>query len=263
MITVTGATGNVGRALVEALTEAGEEVTAVSRGTGHDLTNPQSLRPAFEGSEALFLLGMAGDPEEILDIAKTSGVERVVLLSSQAAGTRPRTPSHEPFRRFERALRGSSLLWTILRPGGFATNAFQWAEQVRTGRMLQAPFGDVALPIVDPADIAAVAAVALRSADHAGRTYELSGPARISPRDQARAIAAAIGEPVEFAELSRAQARARMLRFMPAPIAEGTLDILGEPTPDEQRVRPGVELVLGRAPGTFEGWASRNADAFR
>ncbi|WP_373299411.1 hypothetical protein [Amycolatopsis acidiphila] len=50
---------------------------------------------------------------------------------------------------------------------------------------------------------------------------------------------------------------------MPAPIADGTLDILGDPTPDEQRVSPDVERILQRAPNTFARWAARNADAFR
>ncbi|MFI8952668.1 hypothetical protein ACIGO6_40165 [Streptomyces sp. NPDC053750] len=46
--------------------------------------------------------------------------------------------------------------FTILRPGGFAANAFAWAETVRTKRSIFAPFGDVALPVIDPADIAVV-----------------------------------------------------------------------------------------------------------
>lgn len=104
--------------------------------------------------------------------------------------------------------------------------------------------------------------MALRDAGHVGRVYELTGPAPISPRQQAMAIADALGEPVRFVEQSRAEARARMLRFMPEPIVETTLDILGQPKAAEQRVSPDVEQVLGRPPRTFAEWAARNVAAF-
>lgn len=134
---------------------------------------------------------------------------------------------------------------------------------VRTQRMIAAPSGDVALPRIDPTDIAEVAAVALRASGHVGKAYELTGPAPISPRQQASAIADALGEPIRFVEQSHAEARAQMLRFMPAPIVETTLDILGTPKPDEQRISPNVEELLARSPRTFAKWAARNTAAFK
>jgi hypothetical protein len=68
---------------------------------------------------------------------------------------------------------------------------------------------------------------------------------------------------VTFTEQSRAEAHELMARFMPLPLVEGTLTVLGTPTEEEQRVSPDVERVLGRAPGTFAAWAERNAVAFR
>jgi hypothetical protein len=50
---------------------------------------------------------------------------------------------------------------------------------------------------------------------------------------------------------------------MPEPMADHTLDILGTPTPAEQRVSPDVARVLGRAPGSYAEWAARNVAAFR
>ncbi|MFD8454959.1 hypothetical protein [Streptomyces antimycoticus] len=50
---------------------------------------------------------------------------------------------------------------------------------------------------------------------------------------------------------------------MPEPVADGTLEILGDPTADEQRVSPDVERVLGRPPRRFAEWALRNIAAFR
>jgi uncharacterized protein YbjT (DUF2867 family) len=262
MIVVTGATGNVGRVLVSTLEAAGEKVRPVSRRAEPraDLAEPETLRPAFDGAEALFLLVLGEDPEGILDVAKAGGVRRVVLLSSQGAGTRPEVYRHP--LAFEDAVRGSGLEWTILRSGGLDSNAFMWAESVRTRKVVAAPFGDVALPGIDPADIAEVAAVILREGGHDGRTYTLTGPAPVSPRERARAIGDALGTPVRFVEQSREEARAGMPAVMPEPIVEGTLAILGEPLPEERRVSPDVERILGRAPRTFAEWAARNVAAF-
>lgn len=277
MIVVTGATGNVGRTLVPVLAEAGEQVTAVSRRAADlpvgvrqvlaDLAEPESLRAVLDGAESVFLL-IAGDgaglrPRDLLDVAKSAGVQRVVLLSSQAAGTRPTAGSHAHLRQFEEAVQQSGLDWTVLRPGGFHSNAFAWIEPVRTQRTVAAPFADVALPTVDPADIAEVAAAALRDGRHAGRTYVLTGPAPVTPRRRAEAIGAALGEPIQFVELSRAQAQAQLLQFMPESVVGITLDILGEPTDEEVRVSPHVAEVTGRAPRSFADWAVRNAAAFR
>ncbi|MBW8792627.1 MAG: NAD(P)H-binding protein [Streptomyces sp.] len=291
MITVTGATGNIGRTLVDLLTEAGEEVVAVSRhprqassatpglrwAEGH-VGDAASMRAPLTGARALFIVlggelnAFGENPELLLRAAADAGVERVVLVSSQVSATRPEAPSHARLRAFEAAVRASGLDFTILRPGAFASNAFAWADTIRTKRTVFAPFADVALPVVDPADIAAVAAKALRShrgqggggeAGPGGRVHELTGPQPISPRQQAAVISAALGEEVTFVELSREEAHAAMARFMPEEAVAGTLDVLGAPLPAEARVSADVATVLGRPAGGFAGWVGRNLPAFR
>ncbi|WKE67723.1 SDR family oxidoreductase [Streptomyces sp. WP-1] len=279
MIVVTGATGNVGRALTQALAEAGERVTAVSRhtaavpeGVRHvpaDLAEPQGLAPVLDGAKALFLL-LSGDlhapearPADIIALAAASGVRRIVLLSSQGVATRPLGPSRIAMRALEDALKESGVDWAVLRPGGFASNAFAWAESVRTRRVVAAPFGDVGVPVVDPADIAEVAAACLLDDRHTGGVFELTGPEVITPRRQAEVIAAELGSPVRFHELTREEAKAAMTRFVPAELADDTLDIIGAPNPAELRISPDVERVLGRAPRPFADWVARNIAAFR
>ncbi|MFF9640885.1 NAD(P)H-binding protein [Kitasatospora aureofaciens] len=279
MIVVTGATGNIGRPLTRALAEAGREVTAVSRhpaavpdGVRHvvaDLARPGELASVLPGAEALFLL-LSGDlhahgarPADLIGEAVAAGVRRVVLLSTQGVVTRPFGATRIAMRGLEDVVRGSGLEWTILRPGGFASNALWWAESVRAQRLVAAPFGDVGVPIIDPADIAAVAAAALLDDRHIGGEYELTGPEVITPRQQTEALAAALGSRVSFHELTRDEARAAMSRSMPAELADDTLDILGSPSPAELRVSPDVERVLGRAPRPFADWAVRNVAAFR
>ncbi|MFI5884808.1 SDR family oxidoreductase [Streptomyces sp. NPDC051554] len=292
MIVVTGATGNIGRPLTRALVEAGQQVTAVSRhaptamtatanvsvsvsvpdGVRHvaaDLAEPAGLKPALTGAKALFLL-LSGDlhatganPADIIAVAEAAGVRRVVLLSTQGVSTRPFGGTRIAMRALEDVLRESGLEWAILRPGGFASNALWWAESIRARGVVAAPFGDIGVPVVDPADIAEVAAACLLDDQHTGGVYELTGPEVITPRGQAQAIAAALGSPVRFHDLTREEAKAAMAQSMPAELAEDTLTILGSPSPAELRISPDVERVLGRAPRPFADWAARNVDAFR
>ncbi|MFC9749761.1 SDR family oxidoreductase [Streptomyces niveus] len=279
MIVVTGATGNIGRPLTQALAEAGEQVTAVSRhtaavpdGVRHvvaDLAEPAGLRPALDGAKSLFLL-LSGDlhatgaaPADIIGEAASAGVRRVVLLSTLGVVTRPFGQTRMAMRALEDTLRESGLEWAILRPGGFASNALWWAESVRARQVVAAPFGDIGVPVIDPADIAAVAAACLLEDRHTGGAYELTGPEVITPRRQTEAIAAALGTPVRFHQLTREEAKAAMSRSMPAELADDTLDILGSPSPAESRVSPDVERILGRAPRPFADWAARHVAAFR
>ncbi|MFE5768337.1 SDR family oxidoreductase [Streptomyces sp. NPDC056485] len=279
MIVVTGATGNVGRPLTRALAEAGRQVTAVSRhaaavpdGVRHvvaDLSEPAGIEPALAGAKSLFLL-LSGElhadgakPIEVIGRAAASGVRRIVLLSSQGVATRPFGTTRITVRAVEDALRESGLEWAVLRPGGFASNALWWAESVRTRRVVAAPFGDVGVPVIDPADIAEVAAACLLEDRHAGGVYELTGPEVITPRRQTEAIADALGTPVRFDELTRDEAKTAMTRSLPAELADDTLDILGSPSPAELRVSPDVRRILGRAPRPFADWAARNVAAFR
>lgn len=271
MITVTGATGNVGRPLVELLLAAGEKVTAVSRGDAEfpegvahvraDLARPATLKPAFDGADKLFLLTRDSDLDlaPVLEAAKAAGIRRVVLLSSQRAETR----ADESQAVYEDAVKHSGLEWTFIRPGAFHSNAFMWADAVRSDRAIAAPFGDVGLRLIDPADIASVAALALTEDGHAGQAYTITGPAAVSPREQAAAIAEAIGEPVRFKELTRDEAFAMFNRFWPADIVEGALDALGSPNAAELEPNFEVERLTGRPAASFADWAERNAAAFR
>jgi uncharacterized protein YbjT (DUF2867 family) len=275
VIVVTGATGNVGRPLVQALVTAGTQVTAVSRGISAadvpagvrvrqaDLAGSENLKPVLDGAEALFLVvsgdfvSAGGDLGSVLDASLAVGVQRVVLLSSQGVGA-GRHPSV-----FEDAVKQSGLDWTVLRPGGFDSNTLRWAGSVRTQRAVTAPFGDVALPVIDPADIAAVGAAALVEPGHVGNAYVLTGPAPVTPRQQAAALAEALGEPIRFIEQTRAEAREQMIQFMPEQVADATLDILGSPNAAELAVSPDVEQVLGRPARGYADWAARNIAAFR
>lgn len=263
---VAGATGNVGSALVRALVEQGAEVRALSRkptasGVVADLNDPASLAPALAGATGFFLL--SGYAPEVFDVAREAGVARVVLMSGGSAETGDRSNAVSRYMiDSEEALRAAGLSWTILRPRTFMTNTLQWADQVRAG-VVRAPWADVPVAAVDPADIAAVAAVALTTDGHEGRSYAVTGPEALRPGDRVRLLASALGREVRYEPQPDDEARAEMSAQMPAEYVDAFFSFFSDGKLDESQVFPTVAEVTGRAPTTFATWARSNVSKFR
>jgi uncharacterized protein YbjT (DUF2867 family) len=275
MIVVTGATGNVGGEIVRALAGAGQPVRAVVRqgkepvlpagveAVAGDLNRPDTLGPALAGARGLFLLPGYEGMDTTLALARESGVERVVLLSGgSAAGGELSNAVSRYMILSERAVRDSGLAWTFLRPAAFMTNAYQWLPQLRAGDVVRAPFAGVRIASIDPADIAAVAAVALTSDGHAGQAYPLSGPEAHLPAERLRILGEVLGRELRFEAEPDEEARARMLGEMPEPYVDAFFSFYADGTLDESVVHPTVERVLGRPPRTFREWATDNAGRF-
>ncbi|UXI81793.1 NAD(P)H-binding protein [Streptomyces vinaceusdrappus] len=277
MILVTGATGNIGSALLRQLDLSGAgPVRGLTRDAARvsfpdgveavegDLARPASLKPALDGARSLFLVPGMGADADVLKAARQAGVEHVVLVSSITVETHPHLPAAVENLTVERLLQGSGLSWTILRPTQFASNALWWTASIRKHGSIRVPYADIGLPAVHPADIAAVARTALTEPGHNGRTYELTGPARITPRQQARAIGAALRQEVTVEEISREGAHRQMSPFLGDRTAHAVLDLMGGDVNDELlRVRDTVQRVTGSPARTFRQWASENATAFR
>lgn len=277
MILVTGATGNIGSALLKELRACGvgplrgltrnaaraalpEGVEAVEG----DFAEPASLRSALEGVRSLFLVSRLGSDADILEAARQTGVEHVVLVSSITVQTHPHLGPAAENLTVERLLKESGVAWTILRPTQFASNARMWAASIRRHGTVRVPYADTALPTIHPADIASVARVALTEPGHQGRTYPLTGPEPISARQQVEAIAAALGRDIPFAEISRQEARAQMAAVFGAEAADAVLDVTGGDVNDELlTVRHTVSQVTGIPARPFRQWASENAATFR
>ncbi|MFC9127443.1 NAD(P)H-binding protein [Streptomyces sp. NPDC057099] len=277
MILVTGATGNIGRALLGELSLGGSvAVRALTRDAGRvsvpagvevvegDLARADSLKGALEGVRSLFLLSGTGAEEEVLAAARRAGVEHVVLVSSITVQTHPHLPAAGENLAVERLLKDSGMAWTILRPTQFASNTLWWAGSIRAEGVVRAPYADVGLPAVHPADIAAVARVALIHPGHRGRTYALTGPARVTVRQQVAAVAAALGRTVTLVEISPEEAHREMAPFLGDETAHAVLDLMGGDVNDELlAVRDTVARVTGSAARPFRQWAAENGDGFR
>jgi uncharacterized protein YbjT (DUF2867 family) len=275
MLLVTGASGNVGAEVVQALAAAGQEVRALTRsdrpaglapavqGVAGDLNRPESLTDAFAGVQGVFLLPGYEDMEGVLAVMRGAGVERVVLLSGSSAQSGDMSNAVSAYMiRSEAAVRGSGVPWTILRPYGFMSNALRWRDQLKAGDVVVEPFANVRVAVIDPHDIAAVAARALLDDGHEGRSYVLSGPQALLPADRVRLLGAALGRELRFEAQSDAEARAQMSAQMPVEYVDAFFDFYVDGSLDESQVQPTVEEVIGRAPRSFEQWAAEHADAF-
>ncbi|MFE5975678.1 SDR family oxidoreductase [Streptomyces sp. NPDC056460] len=277
MILVTGATGNIGSSLLDELRahDAGplRGLTRDAARAGFpegveaaeaDLSDPATLKPALDGVRALFLLPHLGPDADILAAARRAGVEHVVLVSSITVHTHPHLGPAAEKAAVEELLTASGMAWTILRPTQFASNTLMWAPSIRAHKTVHAPYADTALPTIHPADIASVARVALTEPGHRGRTYTLTGPEQVSPREQIEAVAAALGRRIPFAEISRAEARSQMAAVFGPESADAVLDVTGGDVNDELlRVRDTVPRLTGTAARPYRQWALEHADAFR
>ncbi|WP_405621313.1 NAD(P)H-binding protein [Streptomyces sp. NBC_01508] len=277
MILVTGATGNIGNTLLRELRASGTgPLRGLTRETARaafpagveavagDLTRTASLKPALEGVRSMFLVSRIGPDAEIIEAARSAGVEHVVLVSSITVQTHPHLGPAEENLTVERLLKDSGMVWTILRPTQFASNALWWAEAIRGHEAVRVPYADIGLPTIHPADIASVARVALTESAHRGRTYALTGPERITARQQVGAIAAVLGRDVPFAGISRQEAHRAMAAFLGEEAAAAVLDLTGGDVNDELlAVRDTVSRITGAPARTFRQWAAANAAAFR
>jgi len=166
-------------------------------------------------------------------------VGRIVKLSAIGTGE---TFCGEPVGRWhdqaEHSVRGSGAAWTVLRPSAFASNCLHWADAIRRGEPVPNLTGDGAQGVIDPYDVAAVAAETLTGRGHDGQTYTLTGPEALSVPQQAAILAEVLGRAVTTVDVETSMTGARWAR------AGHNTTVTGE-----------VARLLGRPAGTFRDWA--------
>lgn len=275
MYLITGATGNVGVALIDALALAGAPARALVRrrdaalppgieGVLGDLDVPETLDEAFHGVRAMFLLPGYADLPGLLARAGSAGVRHVVLLSGGSGALEDMTNAISRYMTLsERAVRASGLTWTILRPRAFMSNTLRWLPQLRAGDTVRVPFPEVRAACIAPEDIAAVAAKALTGDGHEARIHELTGPRAMTPADQIAVLSEVLDRDLRCVGLPDDQARADMEKTMPAEYVDAFFHFHRDGALDESHVFPDVEQVTGRPPRSFEEWALHHIDRFR
>jgi uncharacterized protein YbjT (DUF2867 family) len=283
MILVTGAGGNVGRPLLDELAAVNAptraayhsaDKTARARTTGLDAvtldySRPETLAPALDGVESVFLLGSGamGQTEGEINVvraAKSAGVRRVVKLSVIGAAEEEFgfARTHRPV---ERAIEDSGLAWTFLRPASYMQNFVNFmAPTIRAQHSIYTLIPDATFNHVDTRDVARVAATVLARGDHGGRAYTLTGPRSFSYRDAAATIGSVTGTAVQVIGLPEPDMRAGMK-------ANGVPDHYADLLVDLDRwyesgkadvVTSAIRDVTGREPTTFERFVRELGEAF-
>ncbi|WP_433682613.1 SDR family oxidoreductase [Nocardia sp. CA-119907] len=281
MILVTGATGTVGRELVGQLLASGVSVRATTRRpetaglpdgvevVRADLGDPDALVDAMRGVDRVFLLSSGPEiPTHDANLALAAaraGVGHLVKLSSGRTGDDTATdPIPTWHRAGERAVRDSGVAWTMVRPLGFMANALHWAGSIRDHGAVYAPFGQGRIAVVDPHDIAAVAARALTTDGHEGQIYTLSGPEPLSPGEQTGILADVLGRPLRYVEVAPAAARQSIIDHgVPDEMADAIMALRATALEAfTSVVHPTVERITGIPPRSFREWAEHHRHHF-
>jgi uncharacterized protein YbjT (DUF2867 family) len=295
-IVVTGATGAVGRHVARLLAASGgvaptllvrnqEKAVALGLpGTGEpsggaaagsatlvrgDYADPERLREAFAGADGVFLV--TADPlrprqdEDLLAAARAAGVRHAVKLSWLGVADPGADDIVAEWNlRAEDALRASGLSWTVLRIRTPMSNALAWAPSIRERGVVSGFAGEARTACVDPRDVAEVAVRALTEPEtHASLTYALTGPERLSVREQTDVLGEVLGRKLEFVEITAEEGRAGWSRRYGDRIADALLAAaLRRVEGAADRVDGTLERILGRPATTFTTWSRDHTELF-
>lgn len=283
-VLVTGATGNVGRALVPMLARGGVRVIAASRGGPPlresadganvrrlDLRDPASVGAALEGVDRLFLAtplekDMAGVANRVVEQAHDAGVRQIVRLSALGAGGGAATRLAAVHEETETALRACGRPFVCLRPNAFMQNVVgQFADTIRRTSRFAAPQGDGRVSTIDARDVAAVAAHVLTQSPPPTGCFDLTGPAALSNHDIAAVLSRLLGREIRYVDADPRETRAALhAQGVTAWLADIIMELYDlSARGDAALITTDVEQLLGRAPTSFETFAADHADAFR
>src|SRR5918995_1569557 len=244
-ILITGATGNVGSAVLDNLGTTDLNLRALAHDESKaqslrnrgveavvgDFLEPETLVPALERVSTVFLLTPI-HPEQVLQAsnvikaAKESGNDpRLVRLSVHQASHEAPARNSRQHAEIEDELASSGLIYTFLRPQSFMQNTLMAARTVASEGRIYQPFKDAKLGMIDARDIGEVAAKVLSEAGHEGKVYTLTGPAAISLYDVAEALSEILGKEVRYVNISLEDAKRAMLNM---GLSEWRADVLIE-----------------------------------
>jgi uncharacterized protein YbjT (DUF2867 family) len=282
MILVTGASGNVGGAVLGELLRAGASVRSLYRSNEDagkapaganaviaDFADRPSLDRALQGVDKVYLVcspipQLVELESNMVDACRKYGVRHLVLNSSLGADTYDKS-----FPKWhgavEEHVRASGIPATILRPESFMQNipAF-FAPTINSQDAFYAATGEAAIGFVDVRDIAAVAAKILSSDDHVGRTYTLTGPELLNYSQVATKLSAVLGRPIHYVALTQEQLGQSMRELgMPLWQVQALADLQAYYTDGAGgKVTTDVRDVLGREPVRLDQFLKENVSLF-
>ncbi|WP_404333982.1 SDR family oxidoreductase [Sphingomonas sp. MMS12-HWE2-04] len=240
-ILVTGATGNVGRNVVDQLVQRGADVRALVRDAAKatlpagveivqgDLLDVDALRAAFSGVSTLFLLNGVV-PDEFtqalltLGVAREAGVRRVVYLSVIHSDVYVNVPHFAGKFGVERMIEAMGFEATVLRPAYFMDNEVTIKDAITGYGIYPMPIGDKGLAMIDARDIGEIAAIELLRRKRAEgplpfERINLVGPDTLTGVDAAAIWSDVLGRPVGYPGADVAAFEQNLRQFMPSWMA--------------------------------------------
>ena len=279
-VLVTGATGNTGSILVPALREAGVDVRALVRDESKaqpleeigveivigDLDRPETIAPALEGVDKIYLLTWNGPTQEqqaenVINVAAKAGDPHIVRHSMWGS---EKSRIIQQGYRVEQAVKSSGLPWTLLKPTFFMQNTMMAAQSIASDGVIYWDMDDGKLGMIDLRDGADSAFAVLTGSGHEGKRYILTGPQAISFHEVAATFSKVLGKDVKYVKVPHEAGVQSMIGMgFPEWIAQGYGELNeGFSENFANRVADNVETLTGHPARSFEQFARDFAQIF-
>jgi NAD(P)H dehydrogenase (quinone) len=286
MITVAGGTGLVGKSLTEALVAEGGQVRVLTRDpvaaraafgdakleiVGVDFDDAATLRAAFTGSDKAFMSygtseRQVRDEIALIDAAIQADVPYVVNLSVGGAGGTHPAKVVRWHTEIDAYLASTGIASTVVRPTTFTDTMLKLAANFLRSDAWGGLGGAGRVALIDSRDVAAVSAVILTEGPqrHAGRIYDVSGPAAVTMDEVAGYISATLGTRVEYHARAEAEQRAVLQSAgLPGLLIDVLLGV-DDITRDNLYAVPSATVfdLTGRPPRSVEDWVDEHVSLF-
>jgi len=282
MILVTGASGNVGGAVLRELLQVGAPVRSMYRSPAEvakapaganpviaDFADRASLDRALDGVESVFLV-CAPIPQlvelesNMVVACRAQRIRHVVQNSALGAGTYDKSfPSWHYL--VEQRLQASGVPATIFRPETFMQNIpTYYGGTIKSDLAFYAAERNAPIAFIDVRDVAAVGARLLTSDEHIGKTYTLTGPEALTYAQVAEKLSKLLGTAIRYVDLTPQQMKQALLQAgMPQWQADALVDLQDYYTEGPgARVTDDVQQILGRPPIYFDQFLQDYAASF-
>jgi len=282
MILVTGASGTVGKAVLnevarggaqhKAMYRSGKEAAKAPAGTQSviaDFARKDTLAAALGDVDTVYLVcspipDLVQLESNMIDACVAAGVKHIVLNSALGAGDYAKSfPSWH--RKVEDKLKSTAISFTILRPNSFHQNVVTYfAPSIRAQGVFYSSMGAARTSYLDVRDIAAVAAKALAGGEHRGKIYELNGPEALTYTELAEKISKHAARRVQYVDIPvEAQRKAMLDQGLAAWQVAALLDLQSYYTSgqggDIDQLLP---TLLGRSPIAMDRFLMEFAGEF-
>jgi len=284
MLLVTGATGNVGRAVLTELAREPVSIRALVRNPSAlnlqagnvellvgDIYNDDDLKRAFEGVQTAFL-AFAFSPRmaelhlRCVTAAKAAGVSRVVQLSG--VGADKHVCCARALRwlgRIESTTQEAKIRVTHLRPTFFMQNLFRFAKGIAEQGVIAGPFRSSKWTFVDARDVGAVGARAMLDSTRTDDAYTVTGSESLTYQEVAEKLGKVLGKTIRYQDITANEARGRLQASGASPVMiEATLELWDACASNLINVAPTsvVKDFTGREPRSLEEFAEEHKDIF-